>query len=233
MLGGGGDDEFQGNVDYTFTRPDGTQLGTQAHCSWLQDYPDGFRALLNYLWKRYKLPIFVTENGFAVKGENDMPLEQALKDNDRIHYFKGMTAAFMNAMHEDGVDIRSYFPWSFLDNFEWADGYLTRFGVTYVDYETQKRYPKDSAKFLMQWFKERNTPSDDDLQKKPQAPVVVKEEKPKFLDTTNKSNSSDFSTTSTVKVSPSASPAASKIEKKRGFKARVARYMTAILALVK
>ena len=46
----GGDDEFQGRAEYTFTRPDGTQLGTQAHCAWLQTYPDGFRALLNYLW---------------------------------------------------------------------------------------------------------------------------------------------------------------------------------------
>lgn len=55
--GAGGDDEFQGLVDYTFTRPDGTQLGTQAHCAWLQDYPDGFRALLNYLWNRYHMPI--------------------------------------------------------------------------------------------------------------------------------------------------------------------------------
>ncbi|KAH0578753.1 Beta-glucosidase 1B [Termitomyces sp. 'cryptogamus'] len=164
----GGDDEFQGNVDYTFTRPDGTQLGKQAHCAWLQDYPEGFRALLNYLWKRYKMPLYVTENGFAVKDENS--LEQALVDTDRVNYFKGATKNLMLAIFEDGVDVRSYFPWSFLDNFEWyvhfqrliaiffsqihqsnrADGYTTRFGVTYVDYETQKRYPKASASFLIQ-----------------------------------------------------------------------------------
>ncbi|KAG9094976.1 Beta-glucosidase 1B [Ceratobasidium sp. UAMH 11750] len=58
----------------------------------------------------------------------------------------------MDAVFVDGVKIESYFPWSFLDNFEWADGYGTRFGVTYVDYNTQKRYPKDSAKFLIKWF---------------------------------------------------------------------------------
>ncbi|KAF8240408.1 glycoside hydrolase family 1 protein [Tricholoma matsutake] len=152
----GGDDEFQGLVDYTFTRPDGTQLGMQAHCAWLQDYPQGLRALLNYLWKRYKTPIYVTENGFAVKGENDMPLDQALKDTDRINYFRGTTAALLAAVNEDSVDVRGYFPWSFLDNFEWADGYLTRFGVTYVDYSTQQRYPKESAKFLIQWFNENH-----------------------------------------------------------------------------
>ncbi|KAG7091632.1 Beta-glucosidase 1B [Marasmius oreades] len=150
----GGDDEFQGNVDYTFTRPDGTQLGTQAHCAWLQDYPEGFRSLLNYLWKRYKLPIFVTENGFAVKDEDTLPLDAALKDTDRVNYFRGQTESLMKAITEDGVDVRAYFPWSLLDNFEWADGYVTRFGLTYVDYNTQKRYPKDSAKWLVQWFRE-------------------------------------------------------------------------------
>ncbi|OBZ77023.1 Beta-glucosidase 1B [Grifola frondosa] len=114
-------------------------LGTQAQCAWLQDYPEGFRDLLNYLWKKYRKPIYVTENGFAVKDEDTKPLEEALADYDR-----------------DGgrVDIRAYFAWSLLDNFEWADGYVTRFGLTYVDYETQKRYPKDSAKFVCQWFKD-------------------------------------------------------------------------------
>ncbi|KIK67858.1 glycoside hydrolase family 1 protein [Collybiopsis luxurians FD-317 M1] len=148
----GGDDEFQGLVDYTFTRPDGTQLGKQAHCAWLQDYPEGFRSLLNYLWNRYHLPIYVTENGFAVKDEDTMSLEQAVKDNDRVHYFEGTTRVLLQAIHEDGVDIRAYFPWSLLDNFEWADGYVTRFGVTYVDYDTQKRYPKQSAQFLTKVF---------------------------------------------------------------------------------
>ncbi|CAE6333838.1 unnamed protein product [Rhizoctonia solani] len=150
----GGSDEFQGNVQYTFKRPDGTELGCQAHCAWLQTYPDGFRALLNYLWKKYKLPIYITENGFAVKDEDSMPLLDALADKDRVEYFDGNTKALLAAVNEDGVDVRAYFPWSFMDNFEWADGYGTRFGVTYVDYETQKRYPKDSAKFLVRWFQD-------------------------------------------------------------------------------
>ncbi|KZT08082.1 glycoside hydrolase family 1 protein [Laetiporus sulphureus 93-53] len=150
----GGDNEFQGNVKYTFTRPDGTQLGTQAHCSWLQDYPQGFRQLLSYIWNRYRTPIYCTENGFAVKDENTKPVEEALSDHDRVQYFRGTTASLLAAAIEDGVDVRGYFAWSLLDNFEWADGYLTRFGVTYVDYETQNRYPKDSARFICQWFKE-------------------------------------------------------------------------------
>lgn len=150
----GGDDEFQGLVDYTFTRPDGTQLGNQAHCAWLQDYPQGFRSLLNYLWNRYKTPIIVTENGFAVKDEDSKSLEQAIQDDERVHYFQGATDALLSAIKDDGVDIRGYLAWSFLDNFEWADGYGTRFGVTHVDYCTQKRTPKASSKFVVKWFKD-------------------------------------------------------------------------------
>lgn len=54
----------------------------------------------------------VTENGFAVKDEGTMPLEQALNDTDRIHYFEGTTSVLLQAIHEDGIDIRAYFPWS-------------------------------------------------------------------------------------------------------------------------
>jgi Glycosyl hydrolase family 1 len=54
----------------------------------------------------------ITENGFAVKGENDMPLEQALKDTDRVNYFRGNTAAPLTAIYEDSIDVRAYFQWS-------------------------------------------------------------------------------------------------------------------------
>ncbi|KAF8146455.1 glycoside hydrolase family 1 protein [Mycena galopus ATCC 62051] len=141
----GGDDEFQGLVDYTFTRPDGTQLGNQGR----------LQPLLNYLWKKYRLPIYVTENGFSVKNESDMPKDVAIKDTDRVNYYRGITANLQAAIHEDGVDVRAYLAWSLLDNFEWADGYITRFGVTYVDYNTQERLPKDSANFIIKWFKDR------------------------------------------------------------------------------
>ncbi|KAJ7819918.1 beta-glucosidase [Mycena olivaceomarginata] len=182
----GGDDEFQGLVDYTFTRPDGTQLGNQAHCAWLQDYPEGFRSLLNYLWKRYRLPIYVTENGFAVKNESALSKEVAVKDTDRVNYYAGVTANLQAAIHEDGVDVRAYLAWSLLDNLNGtivnsfqesthhfasrADGYTTRFGVTYVDYDTQERLPKDSAQLRRQggkhnfsmpfWFRDRTQPEE-------------------------------------------------------------------------
>ncbi|KAI5118432.1 hypothetical protein M0805_009710 [Coniferiporia weirii] len=150
----GGDDEFHGKVKTTFTRPDGTQLGTQGHLSWLQTYPPGFRAKLNFIWDTYKSPIYVTENGFCVANESDKPLEEALQDTDRIEYFAGAAENLLKAVREDGVEVKGYFGWSLLDNFEWAEGYVPRFGVTYVDYDTQKRYPKASAYFLSKWFKE-------------------------------------------------------------------------------
>lgn len=68
----------------------------------------------------------MTENGFAVKGEDSLPIEEAIKDHDRVEYFRGATDSLFKAIFEDGVDIRSYFPWSFLDNFEWYVGIYTR-----------------------------------------------------------------------------------------------------------
>ncbi|KIM54154.1 glycoside hydrolase family 1 protein [Scleroderma citrinum Foug A] len=101
----GGTDELQGLVNYMFNRPDGTQLGTQANCSWLQDYPEGFRQLLNYIWNRYKHPIYVTENGFCVKNESSKPMEDVLRDIDHVNYFRGITAALKTAVLDDCVDV--------------------------------------------------------------------------------------------------------------------------------
>lgn len=148
----GGKEEFNGKVKYTFTRPDGTQLGTQAHVPWLQTYAPGFRELLKYVWQRYRKPVYVTENGFPRKDEHKMSIDKAIKDRDRVQYYSGYVNAMLDALTEDSVDVRSYFAWSLLDNFEWADGYAPRFGATYVDYETQKRYPKESSTFLTKFF---------------------------------------------------------------------------------
>ncbi|GBE87454.1 Beta-glucosidase 1A [Sparassis crispa] len=148
----GGGDEINGRITVGFTRPDGSQLGTQAHVSWLQTYPPGFRLLLNYLWKTYERPIYITENGFAARNEDVLPVEQVIHDVDRVEYFEGYANALLQAVTEDGVPVKGYFGWSLLDNYEWADGYLTRFGVTYVDYATQKRTPKDSSRVLKRFF---------------------------------------------------------------------------------
>ncbi|KIM42369.1 glycoside hydrolase family 1 protein [Hebeloma cylindrosporum] len=110
----GGSDELSGNVKTTFIRPDGSQLGTQAHVPWLQDCPSGFRAVLNYIWKTYSKPIFVTENGFAAKSDMVLPFPDVLRNVDRVKYFRGYTADLAAAIKPDGVPVKSYFAWSLL-----------------------------------------------------------------------------------------------------------------------
>jgi beta-glucosidase len=90
-------------------------------------------------------PIYVTENGAAFF---DPPVLEGdgLADPLRVAYLRQHLAAVHTAIQR-GVDVRGYFVWSLLDNFEWAHGYAKRFGIVHVDFETQKRTPKDSARF--------------------------------------------------------------------------------------
>jgi beta-glucosidase len=102
-------------------------------------YPQGLHELLVQLHEEYPVPpLYVTENGAA--------FDSGIHDADRIEYLTGHFAAAERAI-ADGVDLRGYFVWSLLDNFEWAYGYSKRFGLIHVDYETLARTPKDSAVF--------------------------------------------------------------------------------------
>ena len=106
-------------------------------------YPDALTRLLKQLHAIYRLPpIYITENGAAFE---DVPVEGRIEDGERIAYFQDHLDAVHRTM-ESGVDIRGYFAWSLLDNFEWAEGYTKRFGLVYVDYESQKRVVKESGK---------------------------------------------------------------------------------------
>jgi beta-glucosidase len=91
------------------------------------------------------LPIFITENGYARKDEIEP--DGRVHDRERIEYLKQHLAVCADLIKE-GVNIKGYFAWSFLDNFEWAFGYTRRFGIVHVDFFTQKRTPKDSAYFF-------------------------------------------------------------------------------------
>jgi beta-glucosidase len=103
--------------------------------------PDAFRDTLLTVSKRYNLPIYVLENGL---GGHDKPDETgAVVDNERIAYLHDYIKA-MNEAASAGADIRGYFVWSLLDNFEWKSGYDVRFGLVYIDYPTQRRIPKAS-----------------------------------------------------------------------------------------
>lgn len=146
--------DVAGNLEILFVNKDGKSIGPETQSFWLRPYPIGFRKLLNWLSRRYNHPkIYVTENGTSVKGENELPLEQLLDDEFRAQYFRGYIAAMADAYALDKVNVRAYMAWSLMDNFEWAEGYRTRFGVTYVDYEhDQKRIPKKSGKVIGEVF---------------------------------------------------------------------------------
>jgi beta-glucosidase len=106
--------------------------------------PDGLtRALVEYKQTYANLPpIFITENGAA---DNTGCVDGVIKDTMRTDYYQQHLLAVNNCI-EQGVDIRGYFAWSLMDNFEWAYGYSQRFGIVHVNYETQVRTLKDSGK---------------------------------------------------------------------------------------
>jgi beta-glucosidase len=95
-----------------------------------------------FLHERYKLPIVITENGLTLP--DWVSLDGGVHDAARIDFLQRYLRELRRSA-ADGVDVRGYFHWSIMDNFEWAEGYKHRFGLIHVDYETQKRTLKDSA----------------------------------------------------------------------------------------
>jgi len=106
-----------------------------------------------FLYERYKLPFYISENGMAC--HDFVSLDGKVHDPNRVDFLNRYLAEFEKAA-DDGVDVRGYFLWSFLDNFEWAKGYTERFGIVYVDYNTQQRIPKDSAYWYKNWIEEHS-----------------------------------------------------------------------------
>ncbi|MGB5396160.1 MAG: family 1 glycosylhydrolase, partial [Gammaproteobacteria bacterium] len=98
-----------------------------------------------YLYDRYQQPIVITESGMA---NEDKVTSGKVHDKERIIYLDEYICEYARAS-EDGVPALGYFLWSLIDNFEWAEGYSKRFGIAYVDFETQQRTLKDSA----YWYK--------------------------------------------------------------------------------
>ncbi|WP_030453148.1 GH1 family beta-glucosidase [Herbidospora cretacea] len=110
---------------------------------WLEDYPDGLHDILLRVTRDHPgVPIVITENGLAT--DDAVSPDGGVHDEDRIDYLRGHIGAMHRAV-KAGAMVEGYHVWSLLDNFEWAEGYSQRFGIVHVDYETQKRIPKDSA----------------------------------------------------------------------------------------
>lgn len=134
--------------DFSSDKP----IGTPSSNGWLFNYGPGLGELVAWYNQRYKgLTYVITENGWgnatqSHEAENVLDMERCLYYRDYIGNLS-VTVALEN------IPVEAYFAWSLMDNFEWADGYTTRFGLTYVDYETQRRVPKFSAT----WFRSHVT----------------------------------------------------------------------------
>ena len=126
-------------------------MGQKTDMGW-EVFPQGLTDLLDSLNKQYELPpVYITENGAAMR---DTIKNGVVDDADRVAYYQSHLQAVDNAINR-GVDIRGYFAWSLLDNFEWAEGYAKRFGIVHVDYKTQKRTVKASGKVFGEFLKQR------------------------------------------------------------------------------
>ncbi|HET7794647.1 MAG TPA: GH1 family beta-glucosidase [Rhizobacter sp.] len=124
-----------------------TQMGWHVHPQGLQELLVRFKASYPNL-----PPIYITENGMA---SDDRVVDGEVDDAQRIAYLNRHFAAVSGAM-EAGVDVRGYFIWSLMDNYEWAFGYTPRFGIVHVDYATQQRTLKQSAKAFTAFLKNRS-----------------------------------------------------------------------------
>ena len=108
--------------------------------------PESIKWVVKFLHQRYKLPVLITENGLSCT--DVVSLDGKVHDPNRIDFYHRYLLKLQEAIDE-GADVMGYFAWSFMDNFEWSEGYNERFGLVYVDFETQERTVKDSG----YWYK--------------------------------------------------------------------------------
>jgi beta-glucosidase len=128
---------------------DATSVGPTTGMGW-EIAPDGLRSLLARVRDEYtRLPILITENGSAF--EDGPVVDGTVDDPERRDYLAGHLEAVGQAI-ADGSDIRRYYVWSLLDNFEWEEGYDQRFGIVHVDFDSQARTPKASALFYRDYI---------------------------------------------------------------------------------
>ena len=130
--------ELPGVVEY---RPDDLE---RTPMGWLVDAEGLYELLVQLSDAAPGLPLYITENGCAA--EDYVDPEGVVKDLERVSYLHQHLDAAARAI-KAGVNLAGYYVWSLLDNFEWGWGYQRRFGIVFVDFETQRRIPKSSARF--------------------------------------------------------------------------------------
>lgn len=142
------------------TGKDGRPIGPPTGVSWMAFTPWAQREALLYAARRYPgMPLLVSSSGTMARGEAGptpagarLP-PAALHDTHRIAYYRAYMGAVCDAVRE-GAPVFAWFAWSWMDSFEWMDGYRTKFGLVHVDYEggSLARTPKDSARWLARHF---------------------------------------------------------------------------------
>uniref|UniRef100_A0A803NZT3 Sugar phosphate transporter domain-containing protein n=1 Tax=Cannabis sativa TaxID=3483 RepID=A0A803NZT3_CANSA len=126
-----------------------------AAVDWMNVYPQGMEKIVTYVMKRYNnTPMFITENGYGFVDNLDNNTKESLHDDYRVKYMADYLDALLKAVR-NGADVRGYFAWSLLDNFEWKYGYTVRFGLHHVDYATLKRSKKLSATWYKKFIKKQ------------------------------------------------------------------------------
>jgi len=140
------------NTVESFLSKNGIPIGPVAQSSWLHVYPKGLRKLLQEINTTYgNVEIWITENGVDEPGENNKIELQSHKDYFRLNYLKSYINELYQSITVDKLNIKAYFIWSLLDNFEWAEGFVSRFGIYHVNYNDQKRTIKLSG----EWYKNK------------------------------------------------------------------------------
>jgi beta-glucosidase len=114
---------------------------------WQPITPDAHYYAPRFFYERYRIPLWITESGLSTRDQ--VCLDGKVHDSQRIDYMHRTLLELRRAMAER-VPVKGYMAWSLLDNFEWADGYKQRFGLIYVDYQSQRRIPKDSFQFYQE-----------------------------------------------------------------------------------
>ncbi|XP_066348376.1 beta-glucosidase 16-like isoform X1 [Miscanthus floridulus] len=115
--------------------------------------PSSMEKLVMYFNQRYQsIPLYITENGYAQIGNSSTTAEELINDTERSSYIRDYLTYLSYAIRK-GADVRGYFVWSLMDNFEWLSGYTTKYGLYHVDFKSLKRTPKLSAKWYSRFIK--------------------------------------------------------------------------------
>ncbi|XP_078166597.1 putative inactive beta-glucosidase 14 isoform X2 [Carex rostrata] len=137
---------FEGNgLLATTGQKDGKLIGNLTGMPNFYVVPHGMEKVVMYMKERYNnIPMYITENGYSQSSTSNTAVEDLVDDVERVDFMHGHLTYLSSAIRK-GADVRGYFVWSLIDNFEWSFGYTIRFGLHHVNYKTQERIPRLSA----------------------------------------------------------------------------------------